>query len=301
MNIKHIITAEEDKQRLDQILAKLSGWSRSQIQNSIEMGNILINGKVIKKKGLILKENDLITAKLYIKNHNLKAENIELEIIMENNDYLVINKAPGIVVHPNDSGHSDGTVLNALLAHTKLSKGSSQERPGIVHRLDKDTSGVLIIAKNNETHEKLAKAFHDRKVEKHYIALVKGHMKSNKGRIDAPLRRSSKKRTQMAIHRQGKRAITNFEIISEYKDSSLLKINIETGRTHQIRVHMAGIGHPIVGDKVYGDKNFNLYFKNKFGLERQFLHAYSMGIIGKKFKAELWHDLENTLIKLKKV
>lgn len=296
--IKHIVTAEQDGARLDQLVSELTGVSRSQVQHAIEEQRLKLNGEPVKKSGHKVKAKDHISGPVNPAPLKLKPQEMNLDIIAETDDYIVINKDAGVVVHPDDSGHGDGTLLNALLAHTQLSDGSAEERPGVVHRLDKDTSGVLIMAKNNKTHEILAKAFHDREVGKTYLALVSGRMKTPTGRIEAPLRRSTKQRTQMAIHHQGKNAITHFEVLAVYKECSLLKVRIETGRTHQIRVHMASIGHPVVGDVVYGDVNFNREFRKNYGLKRQFLHAHQLEIVGQHFEGPLKKDLEEVLDQL---
>lgn len=297
--IQHKVTAEEAGTRVDQLLSDLTGTSRSQVQNSIERGKVTLNSKKIKKNGQKVHVDDYIKGVVEVPGSDLEPEDIPLDIIAETDDLIVINKDAGIVVHPDESGHSTGTLVNALLSHSKLSKGTGSERPGIVHRLDKDTSGVLIIAKNNKTHERLGKAFHDREVEKIYIALVLGVPKTSKGTINAALRRSSKNRTQMAIHSQGKSAITHFEVEEVYAGASLLKIKIETGRTHQIRVHLASIGHPIIGDKVYGDEECNEEFEKNFGLRRQFLHASSLSIENNMYIAPLKKDLLEVLGQLR--
>lgn len=297
--VQHTVTIEEEGQRLDQLVSSLTGVSRSQVQNAIKNKKIKLNKGPVKKNGVRVSEGDRIEGSILMPDHSIVAEDIPLEIIHEEEDFIVINKDPGIVVHPDESGHAAGTLLNALVSHTKLSEGSSQERPGIVHRLDKDTSGVMIVAKNNAIHEKLAKAFHDREVDKYYLALVIGRMKTNTGRIEAPLRRSTKNRTQMAIHSQGKPAVTLFEVMEVFENCSLLKIKIETGRTHQIRVHMASIGHPIIGDSVYGDQKFNAEFQNKYGLTRQFLHSKELHILGKAYIGGLKKDLVEVLEQLR--
>jgi len=294
-----IVGEEANGRRLDQFLSEFLDVSRNQAQHSIEAKKVQINGKAAKKNGVKLATGDKITGVVFLPSLDLEPEDLPLDIIAETKDYLVINKDPGMVVHPDESGHSKGTLLNAILGHTSLSDGTSEERPGIVHRLDKDTSGVMIVAKNNKIHEKLGKAFHDREVDKIYLALVLGKMKSPTGRIDAPLRRSTKNRTQMAIHHQGKNAVTLFEVLEEYEGTSLLKVKIETGRTHQIRVHLASIGHPIVGDSVYGDEKFNHEFYKKFDLNRQFLHANELSILGQHFVGELKKDLLEVLNQLR--
>jgi len=297
--IQHTVSIEEEGQRLDQLVSTLTGVSRSQVQNAISAKQIKVNKAAAKKNGVRVSEGDRIEGQIRMPDHRVQAEDIPLEIISENDDFIVINKDPGIVVHPDESGHAAGTLLNALVAHTQLSDGSSKERPGIVHRLDKDTSGVMIVAKNNKTHEILAKAFHDREVDKYYLALVKGRMKSNSGRIEAALRRSTKNRTKMAIHSQGKNAVTHFEVMEDFDGCSLLKIKIETGRTHQIRVHMASIGHPVVCDSVYGDENYNAEFLKEFGLKRQFLHSKELHILGNAYIGGLKKDLLEVLEKLR--
>ncbi len=258
-------------ERLDTFLAKKLKLSRNQIQHLIKEDNIHLNDKTPRKTGVKLKKNDKIAYRLPEKTSTHKPEDIPLEIIFEDKNILVINKPAGIVVHPDNSGHSSGTILNAALAHCKNAKP--------VHRLDKDTSGVLLIAKNIKTHEKLSKLFKDRKVEKTYIALVKGHLKTKEGRIEAPIKRDSKNRQQMAINRLGKNAITTFKVLETYPKTSLLEVKIETGRTHQIRLHLASIGHPVIGDKKYGDP--------KSAFPRQFLHAKKLIIDGKTFSAKL--------------
>lgn len=297
--VHHTVTLEEEGQRLDQLIAELTDLSRSQVQNAIKAKKIQINKSPAKKTGVRVAEGDRIEGTIEVPDLQIKAEDLPLEIIEETDDYIVINKDPGIVVHPDESGHASGTLLNALVAHTQLSDGSSKERPGVVHRLDKDTSGVLIVAKNNKTHHALSQAFQDRTVDKHYYALVIGHMKTNTGRIDAPLRRSTKNRTQMAVHRQGKEAITLFEVLEVFEECSLLKVKILTGRTHQIRVHLASIGHPIIGDDTYGDTTFNADFCKKYDLQRQFLHSKELSILGNTYIGGLKKDLVEVLEKLR--
>lgn len=297
------LTIKEDHTgtRLDQALATLLDISRNQAEQLIENGKVKLNGKKPKKTGMKLKEEDHIEYQLeQEKITHLKAENIPLNIIFEDENLLVINKDPGIVVHPDDTGHNSGTIANAALYHCKnLSEGSSMLRPGIVHRLDKDTSGVLLIAKNNKTHQNYAQAFQERKAEKTYIALVSGHLKTKTGRIEAAIKRDHKNRKQMAINPQGKNAITSFEVLEEFPECSLLKVNIETGRTHQIRLHLASIGHPVIGDEVYGEEKINKQFKKRYNLYRQFLHAQNLKIKRKNFTAPLAEDLEETLSKLR--
>lgn len=290
------LSAGEIGERLDSVLSEKLGISRSQIQVMMEGGHVLVNKAKPKKAGQKIKDGDSVYYRLpEVREASLNAQDIPLDIIFENSDLLVINKDPGIVVHPDESGHEDGTIVNAVLAHCDdLSGIGGEKRPGIVHRLDKDTSGVLLIAKSDEMHQKLNKAFQDRKVEKIYWALVKGCPKSTEGRIEAPIKRSHQDRKKMAIHAQGKMAVSQFKLLEQFEGVSLLEIQIETGRTHQIRVHMASIGHPVVGDEVYGDQKLNKQFR-KLGLERQFLHAKKLSVFGESFEADLKTDLEELL------
>lgn len=295
------ITVENEGARLDSFCSDALNLSRNAIQRLIAEGNIRLNHEDVKKTGVKLKLGDQIHYRLpEAKESHLEAENIPLELIHEDKDLIVINKAPGIVVHPDESGHESGTIVNAVLGHAKnLSGIGGEKRPGIVHRLDKDTSGALLIAKTNAMHQHLSQLFQDRKVEKIYLALVKGHPKSSKGSIDAAIKRGRQNRQQMAIHSQGKHAVTHFEILENFKDSTLLKVRIETGRTHQIRLHLASIGHPVVGDSTYGDSKINAEYRKKYGLTRQFLHAESIAFEKQHFKAPLTKDLENVLSQLR--
>lgn len=293
------VTAAEAKNRLDQFLASKLEISRNQVQKMIEQGGVHVNRKECKANQRV-KEGDQVAYKLTeaVESH-LKPEKIPLDILFEDKNMIVLNKPAGIVVHPDKTGHSSGTLVNAILAHCKKLSGiGGVRRPGIVHRLDKDTSGVLVIAKNDAAHQKLSKLFHDRQVKKTYLALVKGLPKTLKGRIEAPLSRHTMDRKRMSVSKQGKNAITTFEVLEAHKGVSLLKVNIETGRTHQIRVHLASIGHPVVGDETYGDKRLNHQFKEKYGLTRQFLHAAKLEIDGKTFEATLPKELKTTLEKI---
>jgi 23S rRNA pseudouridine1911/1915/1917 synthase len=196
-------------------------------------------------------------------------ENIPLDIVFENNDLLVVNKPAGMVVHPA-AGHISGTLVNAVLGHDPELEGvGDEQRPGIVHRLDKDTSGLIIVARNRTAHNRLAAQFKSRDVSKAYLALVKGHISPEKGVIDAPIGRDPKKRQRMAVTGAGRPARTEYSVIRQIGGYTLLEARPKTGRTHQIRVHLASIGHPIVGDATYGAKSPLV--------ERQFLHAYRLG------------------------
>lgn len=260
--------------RIDKFLSeKFEGKSRSYIQGLIEEESILVNNKKV-KSNYKLKENDEI--KVFMKEPKVlevEAENIPIDIIYEDSDVIVVNKAKGMVVHPAP-GNYNGTLVNALLYHcTDLSSINGVIRPGIVHRIDKDTTGILVIAKNDEAHNKLSDQLKEHSMKREYYALVEGRIKANSGTIDKPLARSKKDRLKIAIVEGGKRAVTHYEVIERFKNTTLVKCVLETGRTHQIRVHMSSIGYPLVGDPVYGFK------KGKFRSEGQMLHAKTLGFI----------------------
>lgn len=291
------LTEAIEGMRIDLALSELCSISRSQAKQLLKNDNIRVNDEPINKAGYILKKDDELYVRLKEPTSTLTPEDIKLEVIHEDENLIVINKDPYIVVHPDESGHETGTVVNAVLNRLDFINNDSL-RPGIVHRLDKDTSGVLVIAKNQKTLEQASKAFHDREVEKHYLALVSGRPHSDTGKIEAPIKRSSSERTQMAIHEQGKNAITHFKVLRSNEDVSLLDVEIKTGRTHQIRLHLASIGHPVLGDKKYGDNVLNESFRALYGLDRQFLHASELKIFGKTYHAELKKDLREVLMKL---
>lgn len=266
---KIIVHLNEDRVRLDSYLAnEKTELSRTMIKKLIEDGNILVNGKRQKTSYKVENNDEICITVPEAKEINLKAQDIPIEIIYEDKDIIVVNKPKGMVVHPA-VGNIDRTLVNAIMNICKdsLSGIGGEIRPGIVHRLDKDTSGLLIVAKNDEAHIKMSEEIKNREVTKIYIALVRGVVKENEASIDMPIGRSPKDRKKMAVVRNGKRAITHFKVIKRYHNYTLLQIKIDTGRTHQIRVHMAEIGYPVVGDLVYSNG------KNEFGVEGQMLHA----------------------------
>ena len=266
------ITVDLNNMRLDAFIAqKNDKLSRTMIQKLIESGNILVNGEN-KKISYKVQVGDIIDLNLpEPKEAGIEAQEIPIEVVYEDSDIIVVNKPKGMVVHPAN-GNPDGTLVNAVMALCKgsLSGIGGEIRPGIVHRLDKDTSGLLIVAKNDLAHINMSKQIKDREVKKIYIALVKGNIGENEATINMPIGRSTKDRKKMAARKDGKEAITHFKVLKRYEKYTLLEIKIDTGRTHQIRVHMAEIGHPVVGDMVYSSG------KNEFGVEGQMLHAKSL-------------------------
>ena len=280
------IVVDLSDMRLDAYVAsKINTLSRTMVQKLIEDGEILVNGKE-KKISYTVQLGDIIEINIpKPQETEIKPENIPLDIIYEDNDIIVVNKPKGMVVHPGN-GNSDGTLVNAIMAICKdsLSGIGGKIRPGIVHRLDKDTSGLLIIAKNDIAHINMSNQIKDRQVKKIYIALVRGIVGEDEATINMPIGRSTKDRKKMAVRKDGKEAITHFKVLKRYNKYTLLEIKIDTGRTHQIRVHMSEIGYPVVGDMVYSKG------KNEFKIEGQMLHAKSLDfkhpITGKKMHLE---------------
>ncbi len=269
-----IVKKEEENNRIDSYLTKKKEeLSRVAVQRLIEKEKILVNGKKTKASYKV-QENDEITMEEEVpKEIELKAQDIPVEIIYENEDMIVVNKPKGMVVHPAN-GNPDGTLVNAIMAICKdsLSGIGGEIRPGIVHRIDKDTSGILMVAKNDKTHIKLSEQIKNHEVKKTYIAMVRGIVKENEATINMPIGRSTKDRKKMAVNKNGKEAITHFRVIERFPkhNCTLLEVKIETGRTHQIRVHLSQIGYPIIGDGVYSNG------KNEWGIQGQCLHAKSL-------------------------
>ena len=256
--------------RLDKALADLTTLSRSQANEEIKKGTVLVNGKAAKAKYAV-KVGDVITYEIPEDEIlDYEAEDIPLDIIYEDEDVAVINKPQGMVVHPS-AGHTSGTLVNALMYHIEdLSTINGVVRPGIVHRIDKDTSGLLMIAKNDTSHKALAEELKDKKSLRKYLAIVHGNLPNDRGMIEAPIGRSEKDRKKQAVTAKGKEAVTRFQVLERFGNYTLVELTLETGRTHQIRVHMAYIGHPVAGDPLYGPR------KTLKG-QRQFLHARTLG------------------------
>jgi len=258
-----------ETERLDKIVSKFeTNLSREAIQRMIKTGKILVNGKQEKPSYKPVIDDKITIEEEEVQEIDLEPQEMPLDIIYEDSDILVINKEKGIVVHPGN-GNPDGTLANAVMAKCKesLSGIGGKIRPGIVHRIDKDTSGLIIIAKNDNAHINLSEQIQNRQVKKTYIALVRGNIKENEATINMPIGRSTKDRKKMAVTKTGKEAITHFKVMKKFIGYTLLKVNIETGRTHQIRVHLSEIGYPIIGDEVYSNG------KNPFGIKGQMLHA----------------------------
>lgn len=299
LNLELTVEDVDGKVRLDIFLPRETGWTRSQVKLQIDEKKVFVNGKP-QKAGFLVKNGDRIKLSFSKEELSAKAEDIALDIVYEDDDFAVINKPQGMVVHPAPGAYNH-TLVNALLFHfDSLSKGSENIRPGIVHRIDKDTSGLLVVAKNDTAHASLAKQIAEHTCFRHYLALLEGVIKEDEGTIDTFIGRSENDRKVMAVKSQGKRAVTHFKVLERFASFTFAEFILETGRTHQIRVHSKYIGHAIVGDKTYGIKN------QKFNLDGQLLHAYMLELTHPRtgermtFKCELPNYFSNILSKLKK-
>ena len=300
LNEKIEVQDLDEKIRLDMFLANETGWTRSQIKLQIDAKKVLVNDKV-QKAGFLIKNGDVVQISFSkeVLQLNAEAENIPLDVVYEDDDFAIINKPQGMVVHPAPGAYNH-TLVNALIYHfDNLSSGSNDIRPGIVHRIDKDTSGLLVVAKNDKSHASLAEQIAEHSCFRHYQALLEGNLKQDTGTVETYIARNPNDRKQMAVADAGKLAITHYRVIQRYEGYCLVEFVLETGRTHQIRVHSKHLGHPIVGDKTYGIKN------QKFKLEGQLLHAYKLELThpttGKRmsFECEIPDYFTNTLSKLK--
>ena len=277
---------EYEGQRLDKALSLiLSNKSRTNILKMIENGDILVND-MKQKASYKIKEGDIVSINdVEIKPLGIEKENLNLDIVYEDDDVLVVNKPKGMVVHPG-AGNNTGTLVNGLLYEVDDLAGiNGVERPGIVHRIDKDTTGLLMVAKNDEASLALTEQLSKHECKRTYVALVYGEIKENRGVINAPIARSPIDRQKQAVVKNGREAITHFTVLKRYKGFTLIECRLETGRTHQIRVHMEYIGHPLVGDKKYGRRKI-------IGDQGQFLHAKTLGFIQPKTKKYLEFDSE---------
>ncbi len=285
--------------RLDRFVAsRLPDLSRGTVQKLIELGHVLVDGQQRKAK-FRMTPGEVVT--VFIPPPvlvEIEPQEMPLSVVYEDDDLLVIDKPAGLVVHPAP-GHPSGTLVNALVARLpRISVGGSN-RPGIVHRLDKDTSGLLVVAKTDRGHTSLVRQWADRSVDKRYVALVSGNVEENEATIDAPIGRDPKQRQRMAVVRSGRDAVTHFEVVERFANATLLNVHIETGRTHQIRVHLAFAGFPVQGDRVYGRAS-----ASDLNLSRQFLHATELALAlpdgtPMRFTSPLPHDLELALESLR--
>lgn len=301
MSNEYEITIKQQKGRIDKVLAEIiPDKTRSAIQLWIKDGYVLVNDEAVKTNYKVQAGDEIKITEPELQELDVVAENIPLEIVYQDSDVVVINKPQGMVVHPS-AGHPNGTLVNALLYHIHdLSGINGKIRPGIVHRIDKDTSGLLMVAKNDLAHEKLAAQLKDKTSIREYVALVHGVIPHEKGTIDAPLGRSKVDRKKQDIVDGGRDAVTHFRVLERFKDFTLVSLTLETGRTHQIRVHMKYIGYPVAGDPVYGPR------KTLPG-NGQFLHAKKLGFKHPKnnemmvFEKEIPEVFEETLNKLRNI
>lgn len=300
LNLNIVVEDVIGKERLDVFLSSETGWTRSQVKLQIDSGKVLVNGTK-QKAGFLIKNDDKIDLSFTkdVLELNAEPENIPLEIVYEDDDFAIINKPQGMVVHPAPGAYNH-TLVNALLFHFEhLSGENGSIRPGIVHRIDKDTSGLLVVAKNDKAHASLAAQIAEHSCFRHYLALLEGNLKDDSGTVETFIARDSKDRKKMAVSDTGKKAITHYYVKERFNNYCLVEFILETGRTHQIRVHSKFLGHPIVGDKTYGIKN------QKFNLDGQLLHAYKLELThpttGKRmeFSVKLPDYFENILNKLR--
>ncbi len=303
-NLKLLINKELSLQRLDKVItSNLRTYSRTQIKALILNGNVLKDGKEIKDPSHITREDEEFSINIILKKENKhKPENIELNVIYEDNEILVINKPSNLVMHPSP-GNEQGTLVNALINYTKnnLSNLNDNSRPGIVHRLDKDTSGIVVIAKNNESHLKLADQFKDHSISRKYKAVVWGTPKTQK--IEGFIERNKKNRKKMSLNNRGfgKYSKTFIKLEKTFGIASIIDCVLYTGRTHQIRLHLTSKNSPIIGDKIYGKSKINQYGENKKminkfmilkNFERQALHAYHLGFVHPTSNKRLEFDVD---------
>lgn len=294
------IICEDGPQRVDKFIATSTNKSRGEVQKYFVESTVFINGKIAKPSQNV-KNGDLVEFEvLEVVESTIEKQNIPLDIVYEDSDVIVVNKPSGMVVHPAN-GHYKDTLVNALMYHcTDLSSINGEIRPGIVHRIDKDTSGLLVACKNDLAHNSIAAQLKAKTSTRKYIAIVYGNFEHNYGKIDAPIARDPQNRLKMAVVNGGKESITTFKVLERFGDFTLLELTLETGRTHQIRVHMAYIGHPVLGDPIYGPKKI-------IGNYGQYLHAKTLGFVHPttneylEFTSELPDFFQEMIEELKKI
>lgn len=287
------VSADNEGERLDAFLAShIEGWSRARLQRLIEEADVLVNGRAVKSSYKLRLSDEIEVELTPPPSTSFAPEDIPLDVVYEDDELIVVNKPAGIVVHPA-AGVTSGTLANALAFHfQQLSTSAGMARPGIVHRLDKGTSGLMVVAKTESAHEDLADQFRDREVFKSYVALVHGQVEKRTGQIDQPIARDRGNRTRMAVVRGGRPAISIYRVRKRFERFTLLNVELKTGRTHQIRVHLAWLKHPVVGDEAYGSGRDKTVPDHKLrseiaNLGRQFLHAEQLGFRHPRTKEDL--------------
>ncbi len=298
--LEYLVSSEDSLARIDRFVTDMDPeLSRSTVQKLIAEARLLVNQQPVKPSYKVKVGDDITITEIDYEDAQIIATPMPIDIVYEDEDLVVVNKPSGMVVHPAP-GHYQDTLVNGLMYHiNQLSDINGENRPGIVHRIDKDTSGLLMVAKNNRAHQKLSEELKAQKTKREYIALVDGVIKNKRGKINAPIGRSKSNRLMMDVVAGGKEAVTHFEVIETFEQASLIKCILETGRTHQIRVHMAYIKHPILGDPIYGLKD-----DGDFG---QYLHAKKLGFkhprtgIYMEFDSDLPSDFQNKIKQLKNV
>lgn len=287
------IKVSEQAVRLDKYLSDILDDSRENIIKMIKTGLILVNNEVVKPSYKVNIDDEIeVVGQLVAEDKTIKPMDLDLEIVYEDDDLLIVNKPTGLVVHPAN-GHYEDTLVNALIGKVKLSDVNGEFRPGIVHRLDKDTSGLMIVAKNNTAHVRLAEELKNRNIKRYYLAMVDGVIDTDTGTIDAPIARDTKNRLKMAVLHNGKSAVTHFEVVKRFQNKTLIKCKLDTGRTHQIRVHLSYIGFPVVNDPLYNKKVFDKCYG-------QFLHAYKLSLLQPTTKETITvvKEIDNVFLEL---
>lgn len=287
---KYNFTTDENciDMRIDKYLAELMpDTTRSHIQKLLRDSNILVNGEIVKPSYKLQLDDEIEVTIPEPIEANIEPEKMDLDIIYEDDDLLIVNKPKNRVVHPAP-GHYTGTLVNGLMYHCKdnLSNINGVLRPGIVHRIDKDTTGALIVCKNDKSHNDIAKQLAEHTIERTYVGIVVGNLPDDEGVIDQPIGRDPKDRKKMAVNMDGKRAITHYKVLKRFKNYNYVQFNLETGRTHQIRVHMKSVNHPLLGDEIYNN------MKSKFNLNGQCLHAKTIGFTHPSTKEYVEFDTE---------